>query len=82
MSEFRFPTGMLGATQLLGLMISAIPDPHDVGIGGDDFEAIEGGMAMTVFSPSGDRYRVSVQWVGDAESNQDTIPSSDRERGS
>lgn len=62
--------GQMGAIQLLTQMLATIPDPAEVGIGAEITE-LEGGVASVVHMPSGDRYRVTVQWDGDREEATD-----------
>jgi hypothetical protein len=61
--------GQLGATQLLAQLIASIEDPHDHGIAIGEMESIEGGVVAELALPSGDRFAVSVQWVGDREAD-------------
>lgn len=58
--------GQLGATQLLAQMLATISDPHGAGVGVELTE-VEHGVSALVHMPSGDRYRVIVQWDGDRE---------------
>jgi hypothetical protein len=58
----------MGATALLAGAITAVSDPTGEGIGAGDFETLEHGVAATIHAPSGDRYRISVEWLGDRES--------------
>lgn len=62
--------GQLGAIELLARMMAAVDDPHGVGVGAEITE-LEGGVAAIVHAPSGDRYRVTVQWDGDQEEATD-----------
>lgn len=61
--------GQLGATQLLAQLLASIDDPHDDGIGVDEMVGAQSGVSATVHMPSGDRYVVVVQWIGDRESD-------------
>lgn len=56
-----------GATTLLAGMLASIPDPGGEGVGADDFEELDRGVAATLVLPSGDRYRVAVEYVGGGE---------------
>lgn len=60
----------LGATQLLAGAIVAVSDVAGDGVGAGDFETLEHGVAATIHAPSGDRYRISVEWIGDRESEE------------
>jgi hypothetical protein len=60
----------MGAMQLLAQMLATIDDPAGVGVGAEMTE-LEGGVASVVHLPSGDRYRVIVQWDGDREGGED-----------
>jgi len=59
--------GQMGATQLLAQLLASIEDPHDDGIAVDDIVGAQSGVSATVHMPSGDRYVVVVQWIGDRE---------------
>jgi hypothetical protein len=56
----------MGATQILAAALSGVGDPTGEGVGAD-IEAIENGAAATIHAPSGDTYRVAVEWLGDEE---------------
>lgn len=56
-----------GATTLLAGMLATIPDPGGSGVGAGEFEELTNGVAATIHVPSGDRYRVTVEWIGDEE---------------
>lgn len=58
--------GQMGATQLLAQLLASIPDPHGDGVGGDIRE-IPNGVEIEVTMPTGDLYRVAVEWLGDRE---------------
>lgn len=60
-------TGQLGATQLLAQLLASIPDPHDDGIALSEITAAQAGVSAEVNLPTGDRYIVVVQWIGDDE---------------
>lgn len=60
----------MGAIQLVAQLIATVTDPHDVGVGGADFGGTELGASCVLVMPSGDRYRVSVEWVGDRETEE------------
>lgn len=65
----RQQQGAMGATRLLaGLLASAgeMFDRYGDGIGASP-AAIANGVASEVQLPSGDRYAVIVQWLGDRE---------------
>lgn len=62
--------GQIGAMQLLAQMLATVPDPNGTGVGAEISE-LEGGVASVVHLPSGDRYRVTVQWDGDREGGDD-----------
>lgn len=61
-----YSRGQMGAIQLLAQMLATIEDPSGVGVGAEMAE-LEGGVESLVHLPSGDRYRVTVQWEGDRE---------------
>lgn len=56
-------TGTTGSVELLAKLMATVGD----NLGADDFQALDGGVACTLYLESGDRYRVIVQWVGDNE---------------
>lgn len=62
--------GQLGATQLLAQMLATVADPAGVGVGAEIME-VENGVEALVHMPSGDRYRVVVQWAGDREEQEE-----------
>ena len=58
--------GQLGASTILGAALAG----HDLAgrdISASDIEPLEHGAAATVELPGGDRYRVTVEWLGDHE---------------
>lgn len=63
--------GYAGATTLLAGAFVAASLEHDT-VAGDDFEAVPGGISAVVCMPSGDRYRVTVEWIGDNEAERGT----------
>jgi len=60
-------TGQFGATQLLAQLLASIPDPTDAGVGVSEIVAAQSGVSAEVDMPSGDRFVVVVQWIGDGE---------------
>lgn len=61
-------TGELRCTELLAaamLPLSQQAGDHPVGAG--DFEQLDHGVACTLHAATGDRYRVSIEWLGDDE---------------
>lgn len=61
-------TGLLGATSLLAGAIASVNEgTSSEGVGAGDFVELAAGVEATVILPSGDRYRVSVVWLGDNE---------------
>jgi hypothetical protein len=61
-------TGELRCTELLaGSMAYLAGRTGDGELGAGDFEQLEHGVAATLHTAAGDRYRVSVEWLGDRE---------------
>jgi len=56
-------TGENGAISLLALLIASIRDE----VGAAEITGTANGVAATLVLPSGDRYRVTVDWLGDNE---------------
>ena len=63
-------TKRLGATNLLAAAIASSSDPFSIGTAASIEEHGEHGIEAVVTMPSGDRYRVVVEWVGDRESDR------------
>ena len=63
-------TGQMGSTQLLAQLLASIEDPHDVGVGAGEIVAAKSGVSAQIHMPSGDRYIIVVQWIGDQEEAQ------------
>jgi len=57
-----------GAIELGAMIIAGIGQYKNMDADASDFEELPNGVAMTVGLPSGDRYRVIVEWIGDNES--------------
>lgn len=64
-------TGELRCGELLAAtMVALSANAGEDGLGAGDFEQLEHGVAATLHHPGGDRYRVSVEWLGDAEGSE------------
>ncbi len=62
--------GQMGATNLLAQLLASLSqhnDPTGEGIGVGAMAAARAGVSAEVHLPSGDRYLVVVQWIGDDE---------------
>lgn len=57
----------MGSIQLLAQLLASIRDPHDDGVGVGEIVGGQAGVSAEVSLPSGDRYIVVVQWIGDRE---------------
>lgn len=57
--------GQLAATQILAAALLAVPGSQD-GIGADP-KSVPNGITAEAESASGDRYRITVEWLGDRE---------------
>ncbi len=65
--------GQMGATDLLAQLLASLSqrsDPAGEGIGAGEFVAAQSGVSCEIHLPSGDRYVVVVQWIGDRESDE------------
>ena len=63
--------GQLGATNLLAKLLASFDeafDPEGAGIGADVIGGIPNGVKAEIQLPSGDRYRIAIEWLGDNES--------------
>ena len=57
----------LGATDLLARLLATTPDPFGLGTAASIEPLGEHGVRSEIELPTGDRYRVSVEWIGDRE---------------
>lgn len=59
--------GQLAATQILAAALLAIPGAED-GVGADP-TTVPNGIRAEAQSATGDRYRITVEWLGDREAD-------------
>jgi hypothetical protein len=61
-------TGQQKSAEILGRLLAELSrDAGTEGIGGSMFDRAEHGAAMNFHLANGDRFRVSIEWLGDDE---------------
>lgn len=60
------PTGQAGAVELLAAMLAMLSSKYEE-VGVDEMTGAGATVCATVHLPSGDRYRATVEWLGDRE---------------
>lgn len=64
--------GARGAVGVLAAAIGGLSmshDPNGEGIGADSIAETENGATCELLLPSGDRFRIVVEWLGDREAD-------------